>query len=120
MGTHIDNDLQFGIDTTMGTLTRVGDLIIIRTEDPVGVWDAVTTSVSTGQPAVAAVAEELAAQAVTVEITGPDGMVARLGAGVDSSRGLLGAGSRKVELGDRHATAALVRTRLRRADPRIG
>jgi hypothetical protein len=120
VGIHTDNDLTFGVDAPLGTVTRVGDLVIIRTEDPVGVWDAVTTSVSTGQRAVSAVAEELAAQGVTVEITGPDGLVARLGAGIDSSRGLLAAGSRKMELGDRHATASLVRARLRRADPRVG
>jgi hypothetical protein len=120
VGIHTDSDLTFGVDATLGTVTRVGDLVIIRTEDPVGVWDAVTTSVSTGQRAIAAVAEELAAQGITVEITGPEGLVARIGAGIDSSRGLLAAGSRKIELGERRAIASLVRVRLRRADPRVG
>ena len=110
------SDLVFTVDGADGSRAtgRVeGDGRVLRvvTTDAAVVWGAALGSSTTGPRVLDAVARRLADEGAVLEVTGPDGVVATVGAGVDSPVGRLLAGSRHVRLGRPRAVAPLARAR---------
>jgi hypothetical protein len=114
-----DGDLTFTVEgpggTTGGTVKGAGSTVQVHAEDPVAAWDAALGSVSTGPALLSSVADLLADEGVVVEVSGPGGRVATVGAGVDSVAGRLLAGSRRVRLGRPSAVRPLAVAQLRRS-----
>lgn len=114
----ITGDLTFSVDgpggATAGTVSGAGSTVRVHAEDPVAAWDGALGSVSTGPAVLAEVARHLHDQGIVLEVSGPDGLVATVGAGVSSSVGRLLAGSRFVRLGRPAAVRPLAIAELRR------
>ena len=114
---HVDADLRFEVDggAVAGTVTGSGDRLVIETSDAEKTWDAALGSPATGSSLLDPFARLLHDSGLTLEVTGPDGTVATVGAGVDSRLGRLTTGSRHVRLGEARAVAPLARSRVRDA-----
>ena len=114
-----DGDLTFTVDgpggATAGTVTGDGSVLRVHADDPVAAWDAALGSVSAGPAVLSALAEQLHREGVVVEVSGPDGLVAAAGAGIDSSLGRVLAGSRRIRLGRPAAVRPLAVAQLRRS-----
>lgn len=93
-------DLRFRVDApggarATGTVTADGDTVRVRTDAPAVLIRSLR---STERTRAAALGDLLSTTGVTVEVSGPRGAVARLGAGVDSRLGRLLTGSRTVDV----------------------
>ncbi len=117
----VDGELTFSVDgpggATSGTVSGEGSTVRVHAEHPARAWDAALGSVSTGSAVLSFVAEQLHAEGVVLEVTGPAGRVATVGAGVDSPVGRLLAGSRRVQLGRPAAVRPLAVARVRAGLP---
>ncbi len=113
-----DGDLTFSVEgpagVSAGTVRGDGATLRVHADDPVVAWDAALGSVSTGPALLSAVAELLHDEGVVVEVSGPGGRVATVGAGIDSPLGRVLAGSRRVQLGRPAAVRPLAVAQLRR------
>lgn len=114
----VKGDLQFRVDgpagSTAGTVTGRGDTVAVHADDPVAAWDAALGSPAVGPAVLQAVAGLLHDQGVLVAVRGPAGLVAEVGAGVDSRVGRLLTGSRRVRLGAPAAVRPLAVAQARR------
>ena len=118
MSTEVTGSLSFTVEgpagTTAGTVEGDGSVVRVHADDPVAAWDAAVGSVSTGTAAVSEVAQLLHDEGLALEVSGPAGRVATLGAGVESPLGRLLAGSRHVRLGSPGAVRPLAVATARR------
>lgn len=112
----ITSDLTFSVDVpgralASGQLSAEGAHVTVRTDDPVGVYDGALGSLPVGDVAIAAVADQLRDNGITVTLTGPKGDVATAGAGVSNRVGRLLVGSSAVSLGRPAAVLPIARVR---------
>lgn len=118
MALSFDGDLTFSVEgpggATAGTVRGDGSVLRVRADDPVAAWDGVLGSVSTGPAALSQVADLLHDEGAVVEVSGPDGVVATIGAGIESPLGRVLAGSRHVRLGRPAAVRPLALAQARR------
>ena len=118
MALSFDGDLTFSVEgpggTTEGTVTGDGPVLRVHADDPVAAWDGVLGSVSTGPAVLSKVADLLHGEGAVLEVSGPAGVVATVGAGVESPLGRVLAGSRHVRLGRPAAVRPLALAQARR------
>ena len=118
MAMDLQGGLSFAVDgpggSTSGTVTGDGAVLRVRTEDPVAALGGVLGPVPTGTAVLGAVADVLAEQGLAVELTGPDGLLALVGAGADSGVGRVLTGSRRVQLGRTAALRPIAVAQVRR------
>lgn len=123
MPLHLDGDLVFTVDgpggATQGTVVGDGRVLRVVADDPVAAWDAALGATTTGPAVLRLVADQLSEQGVVVEVSGPQGLVATVGAGIDSPLGRLLAGSRRVRLGRPAAVRPLAVAQVRRTTERL-
>ena len=114
----LQGDLSFTVDgpggSTSGTVTGDGAVLRVRAEDPVSAWDGLLGSISTGPAALRTVADGLADEGLSIAVSGPQGLLALVGADADSGVGKLLLGSRRVQLGRPTALRPLAVAQLRR------
>ena len=114
----VTGDLVFTVDgpggATAGTVRGDGSTVRVHAEDPVAAWDGALGSVSTGPAVLDEVARQLHDAGLVLEVTGPGGLVATVGADVSSPVGRLLSGSRHVRLGRPAAVRPLAVAELRR------
>ena len=119
MALDLQGGLSFTVDgpggSTSGTVTGDGTVLRVRTEDPVAALDGALGSVSTGPADLGTVADALAEQGMAVEVSGPRGLLARVGAGADSRVGSALTGSRRVQLGSASALRPVAVAQVRRS-----
>lgn len=117
-GLQIEGTLEFSVDgpggATAGTVRGDGGTVHVHAGDPVAAWDAALGPVSTGPQLLRSVAGFLHAQGVVLQVSGPAGRVATVGAGVDSLTGRLLTGSRRVRPGRPAAVRPLALAEARR------
>lgn len=117
----VQGGLSFTVDgpggSTSGEIVGDGPVLRVRAEDAVAAWDASVGSVSAGPAGLRVIADQLAAEGLSIEVSGPDGLLATVGAGVDSSIGRLVTGSRRVKLGRPAALRPLAVAQARRSAP---
>jgi len=117
----LQGGLSFTVDgpggSTAGEIVGDGPVLRVRAEDAVVAWEASVGSVSAGPAGLRRVADQLAAEGLSVEVSGPDGLLATVGAGVDSPLGRLVTGSRRVRLGRPAALRPLAVAQARRFLP---
>ena len=115
----LQGGLTFTVDgpggSTSGTVTGDGAVLRVRAQDPVAAWDGLLDSVSTGPAALRQVADALAGEGLSVEVSGPDGRLALVGATADSGVGKVLTGSRRVQLGSPTALRPLAVAQVRRS-----
>ena len=115
----LQGDLRFTVDgpggSSSGTVEGDGAVLRVRAQDPVAAWDGLLGSVSTGPSALRAVADALAQEGLSVEVSGPRGLLALVGAEADSAVGRTVTGSRHVQLGRPAALRPLAVAQARRA-----
>ena len=118
MALGFEGDLTFSVDgpggASAGTVRGDGRTLRVHTSDPVATWEAALGATTTGPAVLAQVARLLHDEGAVLEVTGPAGRVARVGAGVDSPVGRLLAGSRHVRLGRPSAVRPLAVAQARR------
>ena len=119
MALDLQGGLSFTVDgpggSTAGTVEGDGAVLRVHADDPVAAWDGLLDSVSTGPSALRGVADALADEGLSIEVTGPRGRLALVGAGADSPVGRLLLGSRRVQLGSPAALRPLALAQARRA-----
>ena len=112
MPLHLSGAVAFTVDgpggSTAGTVEGEGAVLRVQADDPVAAWSGQDTG------ALGRVAEALHAQGLSVEVTGPGGRLATVGAGADSALGRLLTGSRRVAPGRPAALRPLVLAEGRR------
>ncbi len=117
--TAVLGELSFTVDgpggATSGTVSGRGGTVAVHADDPVAAWDAALGSVSTGPAALQAIAGLLHDEGLVVELSGPAGLVATVGSGVNSPVGALLAGSRRIRLGTPAAVRPLAVAQVRRS-----
>lgn len=123
MALDLQGGLSFTVEgpggSTSGAVAGDGAVLRVRAEDPVAAWDGVLGSVSTGPAALRTVADVLAGEGLSVEVSGPAGRLALIGAEADSAVGRVLTGSRHVRLGSPAALRPLAVAQARRSlDPR--
>ena len=120
---HVESDLTFSVTGPSGPVTgRVeasGATVTVRTSDPVATLDAALGGQPYTPSAIEALAARLADSGITVDVSGPQGTVVTLGAGVTSTIGRILAGSRLVRPGSLRAVAPLTRVRVAPALQRL-
>ena len=101
-------------------LTGDGTHLVLDASDPVALWRAAAgipwpagVTVRRGPGALGELAGVLAAQGLHLDVTGPRGRIAELGAGVSSPTGRVLTGSPAVRPGSVRTVAATVSTGLR-------
>ena len=118
MAVSFDGNLTFSVEgpggSTAGTVRGDGPVLRVRADDPVAAWDGVLGSVSTGPAVLSSVADLLHDEGAVLEVSGPGGVVATVGAGIESPLGRLLAGSRHVRLGRPAAVRPLAVAQARR------
>ena len=117
-GTRLDftADLRFSLDApggghATGTVTADGPTLHVHTDSPTVL---IRSLGSNDRARTAALGDLLSTTGVTVEVSGPRGRIARIGAGVDSRLGHLLTGSRNVDV------RGVLVTTWRSPGPRIG
>ena len=102
----VEADLQMDVDGTRAYLHGRGSQLTLSSSHPERVWAAAVASVlpaglvvAGGPRAVGRIADQLSAHGVRLDVTGPQGVLASLGAGVSSPLGLVATGSRAVRPG---------------------
>ncbi len=122
MPLRLEGELSFTVDgpggATTGTAHADGTVLRLRAEDPVAAWDAVAGAVPSAAQGIGTLADRLAADGLSVEVTGPAGLLATVGSGADSALGRAMTGSRHVQPGRTSALRPLVRSQLGRSAPR--
>jgi len=121
----LQGGLSFTVDgpggSTSGTVAGDGAVLRVHADDPVAAWDGLLGSVSTGPAALRRVAGALADEGLSVEVSGPRGRLALVGADADSPVGRLLLGSRRVQPGALAALRPLAVAQARRSlTPRRG
>ena len=118
MALDLQGGLSFSVDgpggSTSGTVVGDGSVLRVLADDPVAALDGVLGSVPTGTAALRAIADSLAEQGLAVEVSGPDGRLALVGAGADSAIAKALIGSRRVQLGSASALRPLAVAQVRR------
>ncbi len=118
MALDLQGGLTFSVDgpggATSGTVTGDGAVLRVHAHDPVAAWDGALSSVSTGTSALREVAERLAGEGLSIEVRGPHGRLAVVGAEADSVMGRVLTGSRRVQLGRVGALRPLAVAQARR------
>lgn len=111
-------DLDFTVDLgqgpIVGRMTADGTTITVTTDDADTVWRASTSVPQVGTAALPYLADRLTDAGLTLEVQGPQGRVATVGAGTSSVLGKLLTGSRAIAPGDRAAVTALALSQVRR------
>ena len=119
MALDLQGGLSFTVDgpggSTSGTVAGDGAVLRVHADDPVAAWDGLLDSVSTGPSALRTVAGALADEGLSVEVSGPRGRLALVGAEADSPLGRVLLGSRRVQLGSPAALGPLALAQARRA-----
>ncbi len=114
----LDGTVAFTVDgpggSTGGTLVGDGPVLRVAADDPVVAWDALVGAAPRGPRALAELADALHSGGMTVEVSGPRGRLATVGAGADSALGGLVTGSRRVSPGSPAALRPLALAQLRR------
>ena len=117
MPLRMEGDLSFTVDgpqgSTTGTAHADGTVLHVRAEDPVAAWDAVAGAAPSAAGGLGVLADQLAAEGLSVEVTGPAGRLATVGAGADSALGRVVTGSRHVQPGASSALRPLVLSQVR-------
>ena len=112
----LEGTVTFTVDGPRGSTTGAargdGPVLRVSTEDPVATWDAVAGA-APGASALGVLADALSAQGLAVEVSGPHGVLATVGAGADSPLGRVVTGSRHVQPGRPAALRPLVVSQLR-------
>jgi hypothetical protein len=120
----LEGAVDFTVDGPRGrtTGTAVGDGRVLRisTEDAVVAWDAVADAAPRGASALGTLADVLHEAGLAVEVSGPQGVLATVGAGADSALGRAVTGSRHVRPGHPSALRPLVVAQLRTGARRRG
>jgi hypothetical protein len=116
---HFTSDLTFSVEgadgsSALGRVEGDGSTLRVSTTDAALVWGAALDSTLATPRSLDRLATQLADEGVTVEIAGPAGRVATVGAGIDSTWGRVAAGSRRVRPGGARATVPLARAQARR------
>ena len=108
-------DLRMDLDGASVTLTGDGDRLVLATNRPGALWDALASAPvpirvgsASGPTGVGRVAEALREAGLNLDVRGPRGTVASLGAGVDSALGRVLAGSSALRPGAPAAVAPLL------------
>lgn len=119
MPLQFSSDLTFSLEgpdgsSALGRVEGDGSTLRVSTTDAALVWGAALDSSLATPDSLDRLATQLADGGVTVEVSGPAGRVATVGAGVDSTLGRFAAGSRRVELGGPRAVVPLARVQARR------
>ena len=113
---NVESDLTFSVTgpsgPVTGTVEASGATVTVRTSDPVATLDAALGGQPYTPSAIEALAARLADSGITVAVSGPQGTVATIGAGVSSTVGRVLAGSRLVRPGSLRAVAPLTRVRV--------
>jgi hypothetical protein len=124
MPLRLEGELSFTVDgprgATTGTAHADGTVLHVRTEDPLAAWDAVAGAVPSAAVGLRTLADRLAADGLSVELTGPAGVLATIGSGADSALGRAVTGSRHVQPGRTGALRPLVLSWVGRAAGRRG
>lgn len=114
---HLEGFVTFTVDGpgggTGGTLVGAGPVLQVLAHDPLAAWDAAVGSAPRGPHGLARLADLLSEQGLSVEVSGPAGRLATVGAGVDSAVGRAVTGSRRVRPGRPAALRPLVLAQLR-------
>ncbi|MDQ1673223.1 MAG: hypothetical protein QOC98_1785 [Frankiaceae bacterium] len=111
-------DLDFSVDLgdgpIAGRVTSDGTTITVTTDDADTVWRASTSVPQVGTAALPYLADRLTDAGLRLEVQGPQGRVASVGAGTSSLLGKLFTGSSAIAPGDRAAVMALALSQARR------
>ena len=113
MGIEFESDLVITTDGLQATVHGEGPVLRVRTDDPGAFLREARLQGGTDVAGIARVSDLLAAEGVSVTLSGPDGDVASLGAVADSRLGRLATGSRHVEPQDLRTLAPLAVAGLR-------
>ena len=117
MPLRLSGELSFTVDgpqgSTTGTAHADGPVLHVRAEDPVAAWDAVAGAAPSAAGGLGNVADQLAAEGLSVQVSGPRGRLATVGAGADSALGRAVTGSRHVQPGRAGALRPLVLSQVR-------
>lgn len=112
------SDLTFSVDLGRGPIEghveAAGSLIRVHTDDADTVWEAATSVPEVGTAGLPWLADRLVESGLSLEVVGPQGRVATVGAGTSSRIGRLVTGSSAIAPGDRAAVVGLLRARARR------
>ncbi|CAA9359819.1 MAG: hypothetical protein AVDCRST_MAG16-2963 [uncultured Frankineae bacterium] len=127
MPLHLEGTVEFTVDGPRGPSAGVargdGQVLRVTTDDAVAAWAAVLSAAPAGASALGALADELHGQGLAVEVSGPDGRLATVGAGADSALGRAVTGSRHVQPGRpaalRPLAVAGLRQEVRRRRPLV-
>ena len=118
MPLRMEGELSFTVDgpqgSTTGTAHADGTVLHVRAEDPLAAWDAVAGAAPSAAGGLGILADQLAAEGLSVQVTGPRGRLATVGAGADSALGRAVTGSRHVQPGSPGALRPLVLSQVRR------
>ena len=117
----LQGDLSFSVagpgGVAVGRAVGDGPVLRVQTDNPVAAWAASLGSLPTGTAGVRAAVEALAAQGLSVDVAGPHGRLALVGAQADSRLGRLVTGSRRVQFGRPVALFPLAVVQARAALP---
>ena len=118
MRLELQGDLSFTVEgpggSTSGSVVGDGAVLRVHAEDPVAAWDGILGSVSTGRAALSKVANGLADEGLSVEVSGPHGLLALVGAEADSGVSKFLIGSHRVQFGTPAALRPLATAHVRR------
>ena len=104
--------------STSGTAHGDGAVLRVRADDPVAAWAALAGAAPTGADALGRLADLLHGEGLAVQVSGPDGPLATVGAGADSALGSAVSGTRHVQPGRLGALRPLVAAQLSRVAAR--
>ncbi len=114
----VSADLDFTVDLgdgpIAGRITADGTTITVTTDDADTVWQASTSVPQVGTAALPFLADRLTDAGLRLEVKGPQGRVATVGAGTSSRLGKIFTGSSAIAPGDSAALRALAISRLKR------
>lgn len=112
----VSADLRLDIDGSKAHLVGDGQSLILHSSDPLRLWSALNQaslpagiSRVDGPRAIGRAADALLDNGLSVDVTGPHGVLVRLGRGADSRAGRIVTGSRGVEFGSARALGATAR-----------
>lgn len=111
----VEANLRFDVDGISASLTGSGQRLVFRTDEPRQLVQALvgTLGAKNGRRTLGRVSDALGAHGLELRVVGPQGVVARIGAGADSLLGQMVTGSRQVQIGRLSSTLPLVRLSVR-------
>lgn len=107
MTADLDFTLDLGSGPIAGRIEGDGQRLTVTTDDADAVWRAASEVPELGTSALPFLADRLAEYGLQLEVVGPQGRVATVGAGASSLVGKLATGSRAIAPGDGRAVLAL-------------